>query len=180
MYSEPKKMSSKKKIELLILVIIALWLVFFAINYVRFADSKAPLFAMHLTHKYDDGVTEEYVCLGYVYRQYRRNSVNREEMVPFWVPMENPKALPDLPVVETDYKVPENIRRQDKFRGLLYYFDVQGELLGTYKCLNSNGYCNKDFTGHDSFNLLEKDPTTFGQKPRTLVMIYDKIICLIF
>ena len=33
----------------------------------------------HLTHKYDDGITEEYVSLGYVYRRYSRNSVNREE-----------------------------------------------------------------------------------------------------
>ncbi len=174
MYQQKKKMGTKKIIELGVLICIALWLALFAVNYVRYTESKSLILALHLTHKYDDGVTEEYVGLGYVYRQYKRNSVSREEMVPFWVPIENPKALPDLPVIDPDYEVPENIRRQDKFRGLLYYFNVQGELLGTYKCLNSNGYCNKAFSGHDSFNLLEKDPVTFGNKPRTLGMIYDK------
>ena len=48
MYSEPKKMSSKKKIELLILVLIALWLVFFAINYVRFADIRNWIWDLRL------------------------------------------------------------------------------------------------------------------------------------
>lgn len=174
MYQQPKKMSTKKKIELICLIAIALWLVLFAINYVRFTESKALLLSMHLTHEYDDGVTEEYVSLGYVYRQYKRNSVNREEMVPFWVLMENPKAEPDLPVVETDYVVPENYRKQDRFRGLLYYFDVKGELLGTYKCLNSNGNCNKAFDGSDIYQLEVNDPVTWDDERRTLGAIYDK------
>lgn len=173
MYQQPKKMSTKKKIELGVLIFIALWLVLFAFNYVRYNDSKSLLFALHLTHKYDDGVTEEYVSLGYVYRKYQRVSISKEEFVPFWVPIENPKALPDLPVVDTDYAVPDNYRKQDKFRGLLYYFNPQGELLGTYKCLNSDGYCNKAFSGHDSYNLLDKDPVTFGSEARTLGMVYD-------
>lgn len=174
MYQQKKKMSTKKIIELCILVFIALWLVLFGINYVRYTESKPLYFALHLTHKEDDGVTEEYVSLGYVYRQYRRNSINKEEFVPFWVPMEDPEALPDLPVVETDYEVPENYRRLDKFRGLLYYYDENLEFVGTYKCVNSNGYCEKAFSGHDSYNLLEKDPTTFNTPQKMLGTIYDK------
>ena len=174
MYQQPKKMSTKKKIELAVLIFIAAWLALFAVNYVRYNDSKPLILAFHLTHKYDDGITEEYVSLGYVYRRYQRTSVMREELVPFWVLIENPKALPDLPVVETDYDVPENFRKQDRFRGLLYYFNVQGELLGTYKCVNSDGYCNKAFSGHDSYNLLGNDPVTFEQKPRTLGKIHEK------
>ena len=174
MYQQPQKMSSKKKIELLILILITLWLLLFAFNYSRYSQSKPLFLSMHLTHKYDDGITEEYVSLGYVYRKYQRKSISKEELVPMWVLIENPKALPDLPVVETDYEVPENKRKLDKFRGLLYYFSPKGEFLGTYKCINSSSYCNKAFTGHDSFNLLEKDPVTYGQEPRTLGMIYDK------
>lgn len=174
MYSQPKKMSTKRKIEILILVVIVLWLLLFAFNYVRYTESKPLFLSIHLTHKYDDGVTEEYVSLGYVYRQYKRNSVNREELVPFWTLMENPKAAPDLPVVETDYVVPENYRKQDKFRGLLYYFNVQGELLGTYKCLNSDGYCNKAFDGSDIYNLEGNDPVTWDNERRTLGTIHDK------
>ena len=84
MYQQKKKMSSKKKIELTVLVLLVLWFALLGINYVRYSDSKPLILAIHLTHKYDDGVTEEYVSLGYVYRQYKRNSVNREELVPFW------------------------------------------------------------------------------------------------
>ena len=41
MYQQPKKMSTKKKIELVILIFIALWLALFAINYVRYSESKS-------------------------------------------------------------------------------------------------------------------------------------------
>ena len=172
MYQQPKKMTTKKKIELIVLICIVVWLALFAINYTRYSDSKSLIFALHSTHKYDDGVTEEYVSLGYTYRKYQRNAISKEELVPFWIPIENPKAAPDLPVVETDYEVPENLRKQDKFRGLLYYFK-SGDLLGTYKCVNSDGHCNKAFSGHDSYNLLGKDPVTYEQEPRTLGMIHD-------
>lgn len=174
MYSQPKKMTTKKKIELLVLAVIVIWFIVFAINYVRYNDSKSLIFAIHLTHKYDDGVTEEYVSLGYVYRRYKRNSVNREEMVPFWVVIENPKAEPDLPVIDPDYEVPENPRKQDKFRGLLYWFDAHGDLQGTYKCINSDGYCQKAFGGTDVHDLKSKDPVTAGFEPITLGPIYDK------
>ena len=152
MYQQKKKMSSKKKIELTVLVLLVLWFALLGIYYVRYSDSKPLILAIHLTHKYADGVTEEYVSLGYVYRRYKRNSISDEEFVPFWKGKKNPKATPDLPKAETGYAEPENIRRQDKFRGLLYYFTVKGELLGTYKCVNSEGYCEKAFSGSDSYN----------------------------
>ena len=174
MYQQKKKMNPKKMIEIGILIFIAIWLVVFGINYVRYTESKPLILALHLTHKEDDGVTEEYVALGYVYRQYKRNSITREEFVPFWVPMERPESLPDLPVVETGYEVPENHRMLDKFRGLLYYYDENLDFVGTYKCINSNGYCNKAFSGHDSHKLLQKDPTTFNTPQKTLGKIYDK------
>ena len=173
MYQQKKKMSSKKKIELTVLVLLVLWFALLGINYVRYSDSKPLILAIHLTHKYDDGVTEEYVSLGYVYRQYKRNSISDEEFVPFWKGIKKPKAVPDLPKAETGYAVPENIRRQDKFRGLLYYFTIKGELLGTYKCVNSDGYCEKAFSGSDSYNLKDNDPVTFGQERRTLGPIHD-------
>ena len=47
MYSQPKKMTTKKKIELLVLAVIVIWFIVFAINYVRYNDSKSLIFAIH-------------------------------------------------------------------------------------------------------------------------------------
>ena len=155
-------------------LIILIWSIIFIVNYLRFNDSKPPILSIPVTRKYDDGVVKEFISLGYVYRLYERNSVSKEELVPFWVPLENPKPTPDLPVVPTDYNVPDNIRREDKFRGLLYYFNRKGELLGTYKCINSSIDCNKAFGGYDEYNLINKDPITAHEVKRTLGMIHEK------
>ena len=165
MYHVPQKMSTKKKIELVVLILLIIWGILFIINYLRYTDAKKPILAIHLTHKYDDGVVEEYVSLGYVYRAYKRNSITKQEMVPFWVLMENPKALPDLPVIDTDYNVPENPRKYDNYKGLVYFFD-RGDIIGTYKCLNSSMGCTKALSGYDSYNLTNKDPlTAFAEQP---------------
>ena len=112
--------------------------------------------------------------MGYIYRSYNRNSITREEFVPFWVLLENPEPAPDLPVIDMDYNVPENTRKLDKYRGLLYYFNRKGELLGTYKCLNSTMDCNKAFGGWDDFNTLNNDPVTALETPKNLGMILEK------
>ena len=64
MYQQKKKMSPKKMLEIGILIFIAIWLVVFGINYVRYTESKPLILALHLTHKEDDGVTEESNLIG--------------------------------------------------------------------------------------------------------------------
>lgn len=174
MYNEKKKLSKEKKIELIVLLVLIAWGVLFLVNYLRYNDSKPPLLSLHITKKYDDGTVDEYISLGYVYRSYNRNSITREELVPFWIGLENPAPAPDLPVVDMDYNVPENIRRLDKYRGLLYYFNRKGDLLGTYKCINSSMNCEKATGGYDEFNTLNNDPLTALDKQRTIGMIHDK------
>ena len=61
MYHVPQKMSTKKKIELVVLILLIIWGILFIINYLRYTDAKKPILAIHLTHKYDEGVVEEYV-----------------------------------------------------------------------------------------------------------------------
>ncbi len=173
MYQAPKVMTKQKKIELAILIFLIFWGILFIINYVRYTDGKAPIVAIHLNTKYDDGKVEEWISIGYVYRRYNRVSVTKEEFVPFWVMKENPEALPDLPVVETDYEVPENIKRYDKYKGLLYYYSRKGELLGTYKCINTLMDCDKAFGGFDQYNTLNKDAIT-KHDPYALGMIHEK------
>ncbi len=175
MYQQPVKMTKKKKIELIVLICIAIWFIIFGINYIRYTQAKNPWFALKLTHKYDDGTTVEWCSLGYCYRVYNRNSISRTEFVPFWILMENPEARPDLPVVPENYNVPENTRKLDKFRGLLYYYTIKGELIGTYKCINSTNDCNKAVGGTDKYDTLNKDPMTAQKNPRTLGHIYDSL-----
>ncbi|MGN1371531.1 MAG: hypothetical protein ACI4XM_04590 [Candidatus Coprovivens sp.] len=172
MYQTPKKMSKEKKIELIVLIVLILWGILFIINYVRYTEGKTPILALHIERKYDDGVVNEYISFGYVYRAYNRVSITKKEMVPFWIGLKNPEALPDLPVVDTDYEVPENIKRYDKYKGLLYYYSRKGELLGTYKCINTVLGCNKAFGGYDQYNTTNKDALT-KHDPYTLGMIYE-------
>lgn len=172
MYQTPKKMSTQKMVELVVLIAMILWGILFIVNYLRYTDGKNPILALHIERKYDDGVVNEYISFGYVYRAYNRVSVTREEFVPFWIGLENPEALPDLPVVDTDYEVPENIKRYDKYKGLLYYYSRKGELLGTYKCINTTMGCDKAFGGYDSYNTNNKDAIT-EHDPYTLGMIHD-------
>ncbi len=173
MYQTPQKLSKKKIIELCILIFLVLYGLVFLINYIRYTQSKPLILAIHVSSEYDDGVVDEYIALGYIYRSYRRSSISREELVPFWIGRENPESEADLPDVLTDYEVPTNSRREDKYRGLLYYFDGP-DVVGTYKCINSSGECNKATGGYDAYNILNADPVTRIEEDRTLTTIHDK------
>ncbi|MBQ8659727.1 MAG: hypothetical protein IJ475_02700 [Bacilli bacterium] len=160
MYTEPIKLTKKKKIELIILIVVALWLVLFGINYFRYSQGKSLFVSIKVISDYEDGSVKEYISLGYVYRIYNRNSITREEFVPFWVLKESPEAKSDLPDTYKDYNVPDNKSKLDKYKGLLYYY-VKGEgLVGTYKCINTNTRCEKAKTGHDVYDVINKDPLT--------------------
>ncbi len=175
MYQQPAKLNGRKKIEILVLVLAILWGLLFIVNYLRYTDSKPLILAIHTTKEYDDGKVEEYISLGYIYRKYSRNAIKGEELVPFWVGRKNPEAKPDLPVVPTEYEIPEdNYAKEDKHRGLLYYYDSKYELVGAYKCLNTTRDCNKAFGGYDEYNIINKDPLTALEEQHTMGNIYDK------
>lgn len=175
MYEEPTKLTKNKKIELIVLIVLIIWGLLFIVNYVRYTQSKSLFLAIHVKDdSYEDGYIEEYISFGYIYRLYQRNAISREELVPFWIGRENPESESALPKPLTDYEVPDNPKRADKFRGLLYYFDQKGDLLGTYKCLNSSSDCEKATDGHDLFNTKNKDPLTKVDVPHTLSSIHDK------
>lgn len=173
MYETPKKMDLRKKIELGVLLFLIFWGILFIINYVRFSNSKPLILAISAKHEYEDGIVQEYISLGYIYRNYQRSSISREEFVPFWVLRENPEPEPDLPKALTDYEVPENVKKDDKYMGLLYYYNSKRKLVGTYKCINSVMDCDKAVGGYDSFNLLGDDP--FGDDETIMLgQIHEK------
>lgn len=175
MYEAPKKMDLKKKIELGILLVAIFWGVLFVINYMRYSDSKPPLLSLKVVDdNYDDGKVIEYISLGYIYRSYQREAINKEEFVPFWVLKERPDVEPDLPKPYTGYEVPENISAEDKFRGLLYYFDNKRKTVGTYKCINTLMDCNKAFSGHDKYNLSSYDVLSTSVNGIVIGNIHEK------
>lgn len=174
MYQEPVKITKKKKIEVIILLLILIWLILFILNYFRYTNGQPLFISIHRVTEYEEGQIEEYISLGYIYRIYNLNSYNEEELVPIWVSKKQFTAKDELPKPLTDYEVPDNIRKQDKYMGLLYYYSRSGQLLGTYKCLNSVRDCNKATSGYDEYNILNADPLTAREVEPTLDMIHEK------
>ena len=157
MYQEVKQISKKKRIELLVLVAVLVWGVFLLVDYVRYDSGKPPIFAIKSVKPYTDGEVREWLGIGYVYREYERVPITKVEFVPFWVFREEPEDRGELPVAHSNYDVPENKERKYKQYGLLYFYDDHRRLIGTYKCINSNGECDRTKTGWDSYHLTEKD-----------------------
>lgn len=171
---EKPKLTKKKLIEIVVIVVIILWGVLFAFNYVRYTKSEPLLLSIHTHSDYADGFVDEYISLGYIYRAYNRIAISREELVPFWVLKENPVAENDLPKVEKGYKVPDNGRHQDKYMGILYFYSTENaDLLGTYKCINTVSDCEKAITGHDKYDIINTDPVT-KREPYKFASLYNK------
>lgn len=177
MYQTPEKLGTKKKLEIVAIIVGIIWAITLLINYINYTNNKPLLLAIHTTKEYDDGYVEEYISLGYIYRIYNRTSIAREELVPFWIPRENPESEPDLPKVKVfnGDDIPANPQRQDRFRGLLYFYNRKRELLGVYNCVNSNGKCSKAFAGWDKYNTSNKDALTkIDETLHTIDIIHDK------
>ena len=177
MYNAPPKMTKKKMIELILLIVGILWFILLGINYVRYTKNKPLLVAIHhksAENEYPDGYVEEWISLGYVYRVYNRVAISREEFVPFWIITERPKAENDLPKVETGYTIPDNPRKYDKYMGLLYFYSTENtDLLGTYKCINSTQDCAIATNGWDRFDIIGTDPLT-KRDPYKFANLYNK------
>lgn len=173
MYDAPKKMDKKKKIELVIVVLLIFWVLAFAIDYYRYTKSEPLIFALKpKPAKYDDGTVTEYLGLGYIYRKYDRNSIKLEEFVPFWVLRKNPKSTDALPETYKDYEVPKNPTHADKYKSLLYFYNEHYELVGTYKCINTERDCVKAFSGYDKYNIQNTEPL-MALEEQPIIDLYD-------
>lgn len=158
MYQEVKVIPKKKKIELIILLVALVWGIFLLVDYLRYDSGNPPIFAIKIVDDhYTDGEVREWIGFGYVYREYERVPIERVEFVPFWVLKENPEDRGELPVTHKDYEVPENKFKDYKYMGLLYFYNKSNRLSGTYKCINSNGSCDRVKSGWDDFHLISKD-----------------------
>ena len=152
--NERKKLLRKRKImKRRIIVIISLGLVVLYLGLLlndirRFHKGDKPLITISQTIKeYDDGKVETYTSLGWVFRYYLRETINQNEIAPIWSPIKKDKELKrevfdqDLPEIETNYTIPDNISKKEKEKGVLFFYDKDENLLGTYKCALSENDC---------------------------------------
>ena len=157
MYSLEKKRRRKKIIEITLIVLSLSWMIIFLIDYFRYEDSNPPIITIKKeTIKYSDGIVKEYVALGYIYREYERRSIGDTELVPFWQNRQEPQPIDDFPVTYKDYNVPVNNYHLVKYKSLLYFYNNM-DLVGTYKCLNTDKDCTIATSGVDQYNIAALD-----------------------
>ena len=157
MYEEIEKERAKKKrkrkilirriIAIILLVLIVIYLVILFIDTRRFKNGKYPLITTNIaTKEYDDGTVKTYYSLGWAFRYYNRETIKDSELIPFYKEIKMDNVLkrdndPNLPEIETDYDVPKNAMKQEKVANVLFFYDENDELLGTYACLESVNDC---------------------------------------
>ncbi len=126
--------------------ILSLYTIFFLIDQGRFKKGLKPLITFkEVTKTYNDGTVTSRYGLGWVFREYNRESLLDTEMVPFWrrIRQDYDAATSvdaNLPKVVTDYEIPDNPEELEKVDGVLFLYD-SGKLLDTYKCILSDSDC---------------------------------------
>ena len=152
-----KKILIRRIIVIIVLVIILGYLGILLNDIRRFKNGENPLIVIgyQLKDSYDDGRVETYYSLGWIFRFYYRETINTQEIAPFWKPIAMDDVLnreaydPNLPEVEKDYKVPVNTNKREKVDGVLFFYDDKGEKLGTYKCILSEKDCQRAISKYD-------------------------------
>jgi hypothetical protein len=143
----------RRIIAIIILGLILTYLGIFLNDIKRYHNGQTPLIILNTyTKEYDDGTVTTYYSLGWVFRYYQRETITDSEIVPSWSSIRMDNILkrnnnPDLPEIETDYTVPSNPMKYEKVSGVLFFYDNDGNLLDTYKCLLSESDCEISISG---------------------------------
>ena len=128
------------------IAIVSLYTILFLIDQSRFKKGQKPLITFkEVTKTYNDGTVISRYGLGWVFREYNRETLLDTEMVPFWrkIRQDYDAATTvdtNLPKVITAYEIPDNPEELDKVDGVLFLYD-SGKLLDTYKCILSDTDC---------------------------------------
>ncbi|MBR1416448.1 MAG: hypothetical protein IJ572_01355 [Bacilli bacterium] len=143
-----RKIMRKRITAIVILLIIVSYLLLLLNDIRRYFNGEHPLITISYSSKdYDDGKVETYYSIGWLFRYYTRETINDTEIKPFWSPIRFDSTLnrfasdPNLPEIDENYVVPDNISKQSKVNGVLFFYDKDENLLGTYKCLLSENDC---------------------------------------
>src|SRR5574344_3076461 len=158
------KIIVRRIIAILILIVIVAYLGLLLNDVKRYHDGLNPLIIVNQTTKeYDDGFVNTYYSLGWVFRYYNRETITESEIAPFWSKIRLDNVLkrvndPNLPAIETDYEVPDNYNYYEKVSGVLFFYDTDKNLLGTYKCLLSEHDCEISYSAK-----LSDDPKDYSE-----------------
>ncbi len=161
---------TRKIIEIILLILLLVYLILFVVDYFRAQDSTTPLIVLKTKEKeYDDGYVKEYISIGWIYREYRRETITDNEIAPFWSDIKMDDVLirdneDNLPEIETDYVIPNNPYKDDQINDVLFFYDENKELLGTYKCLNSTDECHIAIS-----KTLEYDNDSYQKYPMSII-----------
>lgn len=141
-----KKLLIRRIVVVSTILVVSLYTIFFLIDQSRFKKGKKPLITFkEVTKTYNDGTVTSRYGLGWVFREYNRESLLDTEMVPFWkrIRQDYDAATTvdsNLPQVVTGYEVPDNPDELEKVDGVIFLYDG-GHLLDTYKCILSDTDC---------------------------------------
>ena len=143
-----KKIMTRRIIVIVVLVIFLTYLGILLNDIRRFHKGDLPLIVLKtdIDDNYDDGRVETYTSLGWVFRFYYRETINTTEIAPIWSKIQMKDVLNrtidvNLPEVEKEYEIPSNINYREKIGSVLYFYNDEQKLLGTYKCLLSESDC---------------------------------------
>ena len=141
-----KKILIRRIIVVSVISIVSLYTILFLIDQSRFKKGQKPLITFkEVTKTYNDGTVTSRYGLGWVFREYNRESLLDTEMVPFFKKIRQDYDAAttvdvNLPQVVTDYEIPDNPDELEKVDGVLFLYDG-GRLLDTYKCILSDSDC---------------------------------------
>lgn len=164
MYQGAPQINTKKIIEISILIVIILWVIFFIINYFRCTNDEAPILTIHSQGVCDDGTLDIYTGIGYQYRVYNSSSLTKSEFVPIWAPVEQCIVSNGLPQADTEFDIPSNKKRESNYRGLVYFYEDKYNLLGAYKCLNTDSSCTLAVSGYDFYDIDRGDILNYRER----------------
>ena len=158
--NQRKQLLRKRKImkrRILVIISLGLFVLYLGLllnDIRRFHKGDKPLITIsYKVKEYDDGKVETYTSLGWIFRYYLRETINQNEIAPIWSPIKKDKELnrqvfdENLPEIETNYTVPDNMGKKEKDKGVLFFYDKDENLLGTYKCALSENDCEISYSG---------------------------------
>ncbi len=173
-----RKVFRKRLCVVIFLFILLIYFIILLVDTNRYKNGLKPLITIKEEVKeYDDGTVTTYYSLGWVFREYNRETIKDSEMVPFWEKIRMDDVLnryndANLPEIETGYIIPDNDTKRENVNGVLFFYNGE-ELLDTYKCILSEYDCEIAYSTIFSFDEDQYDPIKMGVIDNRYVFIRE-------
>ena len=173
-----RKVFRKRLCVVIFLFILLIYFIILLVDTNRYKNGLKPLITIKEEVKeYDDGTVTTYYSLGWVFREYNRETIKDSEMVPFWEKIRMDDVLnryndANLPEIETGYIIPDNDTKRENVNGVLFFYNGE-ELLDTYKCILSEYDCEIAYSTIFSSDKDQMDPIKMGVIDNRYVFIRE-------